>query len=149
MEDVSNYMAVVIEDNGNINYLGLDFSFSFHDECLIDYAKDKYPKVALFENIDYIDQPLVIVYYLTKLRNIVFTNVSVDDEKRGMLYIPDSLTDKQIKPLNDLMSKIMDFKVYIEYDLHYDDMVMSSEMVLNNMAEFNEFCTQRKLNTRR
>ena len=52
-------------------------------------------------------------------------------------------------PLNDLMSKIMDFKVYIEYDLHYDDMVMSSEMVLNDMAEFNEFCTQRKLNTRR
>ncbi len=144
MEDVSDYMAVVIDDNGNVDYLGQDFNFSFHDECLIDYAKNKYPKVSLFKNIDYMDQPLAIIYYLTKLRNVVFTNVSVDDEKRGMLYMPDGLTDEQIKSLNDLMSRVLDFKIYVEHDLVYDDMVMSSEMVLNSMSELNEFCIKRK-----
>lgn len=144
MEDVSDYMAVVIDDNGNVDYLGQDFNFSFHDECLIDYAKNKYPKVSSFKNIDYMDQPLAIIYYLTKLRNVVFTNVSVDDEKRGMLYMPDGLTDEQIKSLNDLMSRVLDFKIYVEHDLVYDDMVMSSEMVLNSMSELNEFCIKRK-----
>lgn len=147
MKNVSDYMAVVIEDNGSVNYLGRNFSFPFHDACLIDYAKRKYPTADVFNKIDYMEYGNLPIYYLNKLSNIVFTNISVDDEKRGMLYVPDYLTDVQVESLNKLMEMVVDFNIYVEYNLKFDEFVLGSEFILSDLNELNNFCMKRIIET--
>lgn len=146
---VSDYMAAVIASNGEISYLGYDFSFAYHAQCLIDYAISKYPTAKVFKNLDYMEEPNGPVYYLTKLLNVVFTNVSVDDEKRGMLFLPNTLNSKQIKSLYELMEEIKDFSIYIVYDLEYDDnMVVGKEVSLDDIKVLDDFCQKRGLKVR-
>lgn len=118
---MDEYMAAVIsgdsENDGKITYLGYGFNYDYHAECLIDYAKKTYPNISGFENIDYMKEPNLPVYYLTRLNNIVFANVSVDDEKLGMLYLPRAISDEQVKTLLQLLNLVYDFEVMVVYDM--------------------------------
>ena len=115
------------EDNGDITYLG--YNFNYHAECLIDYAVHKYPNISGFENIDYMSEPNLPFYYLSLLNNIIFTNVSVDDEKRGVLYLPKIVSDEQLKTLLQFINSIYEFKVTMVYDLSLiDDMVLGKDL---------------------
>lgn len=125
MED---YMIAIIngnlDDDGNINYLGYLFNYSYHAQCLIDYASKKYPAITGFQNLNYMDDPNSPIYYLSLLNNAIFTNVSVDDEKRGMLYLPKELSEKQIQTLYAFAETILDFDVCIVYDMELIDGVV-------------------------
>ena len=107
---MDEYMVAIInggvEDNGNIIYLGHNFNFNYHAECLIDYGVHKYPNISGFKNIDYMKEPNLPIYYLSLLNNIIFTNVSVDDEMRGMLYLPRTISDEQLKTLSQFIDLI-------------------------------------------
>lgn len=140
---MDEYMVAIInggvEDNGNIIYLGHNFNFNYHAECLIDYAKHKYSQILGFENIDYMIEPNLPLYYLSLLNNIIFTNVSVDDEKRGMLYLPREISDEQLNTLLSFMNLISDFKITIVYNLSLiDGMVFGKDLEVlqsENMEE--------------
>lgn len=118
---MEEYMAMIIngdeENDGQITYLGHNFNFNYHVECLIDYAKEKYSNILAFENIDYMEEPNLPIYYLTRLNNIIFANVSTDDEKLGMLYLPKVITDEQLKTLLKFLNSIYDFEIMIVYDM--------------------------------
>lgn len=135
---MDEYMVAIInggvEDNGNIIYLGHNFNFNYHAECLIDYGVHKYPNISGFKNIDYMKEPNLPIYYLSLLNNIIFTNVSVDDEMRGMLYLPRTISDEQLKTLSQFIDLIYDFKVTIIYNLALvDGMVLGKDLdVLQN-----------------
>ena len=86
---MDDYMVAIINggiDDGKIDYLGHNFCFSYHGECLINYASLKYPHISGFSKLDYMKEPNGPIYYLSLLDNIIFTNISVDGEKRGVLY---------------------------------------------------------------
>lgn len=125
---MDEYMVAIInggsEDDGDITFLGYHFNYDYHAECLIDYAKDKYPQISGFGDIDCMKDPNLPLYYLSLLNNIIFTNVSVDDEKRGMLYLPREISDEQIKTLLDFMKLVAEFKVTIVYNLSLIDGVV-------------------------
>ncbi len=142
MEKVSDYMAEVIDDEGKINYLGYEFNYSFHALCLMDYGMKKYPKIS-FNKIDYMDDPFLPIYYLTRLNNIVFTNVSTDDEKRGMLFLPKVVTKKQIDTLYGFLEEIKDYEVNIGYDLAKEEMVVCKEASLDDEDFLKDFCQKR------
>ena len=91
------------KDDGNIEYLGFNFNFKFHALCLIDYALKKYPQITGFQNINYMEEPNLPVYYLSLLNNIIFTNISVDGFKRGMLYLPKNISDVQKEVLYEFI----------------------------------------------
>ena len=78
-------MAIVINgganDDGKINYLGYLFNYSYHAQCLIDYATKKYSNIEGFNDLNYMEDPNAPIYYLSLLNNIIFTNVSSDNEK--------------------------------------------------------------------
>lgn len=38
------------------------------------------------------EDPNAPIYYLSLLNNIIFTNVSSDNEKRGVLYLPKEIS---------------------------------------------------------
>ena len=135
-------MAEVIEEDGNIEYLGYDFSYSFHGLCLIDYGLKKYPNIS-FDVIDYMKEPFLPMYYLTRLNNIVFTNISTDDEKRGMLFLPKQVTSSQVKSLNEFLKQIKDFEVNILYDLYKDEVVSGQEPDIDNKKFLDKYLDQR------
>lgn len=146
---MSDYMAAVIGNNGEISYLGYDFSFAYHAQCLISYAASKYPTANIFKKLDYMEEPNGPTYYLTKLLNVVFTNISVDGEKRGMIFLPDMLNSKQIKSLYKLMEEVNDFSIYVVYDMEYDDMVVGKEVCLDDRKLLDDFCQKKCLKIRR
>lgn len=123
---MDEYMVAIIdgEDNGNITYLGYQFNYDYHAECLIDYGVHKYPNISGFKNIDYMKEPNLPLYYLSLLNNIIFTNVSVDDEKRGMLYLPKEISKEQLNILLTFIDLVTDFKIVIVYDLSLIDGVV-------------------------
>ena len=118
---MDDYMIAIIngskEDDGKISYLGHNFNFNFHAECLLDYASKKYPEISGFSKIDYMDEPNSPIYYLSLLGNIIFTNISVDGEKRGVLYFPKKITNKQIDTLYEFINSILNYNVWIVYDM--------------------------------
>lgn len=117
MEKVEDYMAVAIDSDGETNYLGYSFNYNYHALCLMDYASKKYPNISGFENIDYMADPNKPVYFLTRLNEAIFTNVSVDDGKRGMLYLPKKMSEKQIQALYDFAEEVADFGVCVVYNM--------------------------------
>ena len=123
---MDEYMVAIIdgEDNGNITYLGYQFNYDYHAECLIDYVIYKYPSISGFKKIDYMKEPNLPLYYLSLLNNIIFTNVSVDDEKRGMLYLPKEISEEQLNILLTFIDLVTDFKIVIVYDLSLIDGVV-------------------------
>lgn len=118
---MDDYMIAIIngskEDDGKINYLGSNFNFNYHAECLLDYAFKKYPEISGFSKLDYMDEPNSPIYYLSLLGNIIFTNISVDGEKRGVLYFPKKITNKQIDTLYEFINSILNYNVWIVYDM--------------------------------
>ena len=118
-------MAIVINggvnDDGDINYLGYLFNYSYHAQCLIDYAIKKYPNINGFKELDYMEDPNAPIYYLSLLNNIVFTNVSSDDEKRGVLYLPKEISEKQLDMLYGFASTVSNFDISIVYDMYRID----------------------------
>lgn len=150
MDDIEDYMAVVINDDCAIDYLGYGFNFGYHAECLIDYALRKYPYISGFKNLNYKDDPNSPFYYLTLLNNIIFTNVSVDDGKYGVLYLPKVVSEKQLQTLYDFSKMILDFETYIIYDMTRVNGIsvgkaFDFDKKLDLESELDEFVNQKKL----
>ena len=59
-------MAAIINDE-KITYLGYLFNYDYHAQCLIDYVSKSYSNIHGFENLDYMEEPNLPVYYLTLL----------------------------------------------------------------------------------
>ena len=50
--------------------------------------------------------------------------MSVDDEKRGMLYLPKEISEEQLNILLTFIDLVTDFKIVIVYDLSLIDGVV-------------------------
>ena len=84
-------------------------------------------------------EPNLPIYYLSFLNNIIFTNVSVDDEMRGMLYLPKIISDEQLKTLLQFIDSIYDFKVIVIYDLSLiDGMVVGKDLDVSQSENMKE-----------
>ena len=150
-KNISDYMAIVINENSNIDYLGYLFNYSFHANCVNDYIKLKYPDEV--KKVEQIDDQLAPFYFLTHHNKVIFTNISTDDEKRGMIFFPDRITAGQKQSLDKLIKEISDYHLDIVYNLTmYDDFVMGDEFqsdALNNKDLVNKFITyNEKINSK-
>ena len=114
---MDDYMVALITEDGKLNLLGYLFNYNYHAQCLIDYALDKYPQITGFKLVNYMEDPNAPIYYLSLLNNIVFTNISVDGEKRGILYLPKDINEEQLKTLYDLTHLILEFDVCLVYNM--------------------------------
>lgn len=139
MDDIKNYMVVLINEDGTPNYLGYLFKYNYHAQCLLDYAFKKYPNISGFKKLNYMEEPNGPIYYLSLLGNVIFTNVSVDDEKRGVIYLPKKLSEPQIETLFAFADEIVDFDVFMVYDMNLiDGMVLGKTFDVNKEVDLKE-----------
>lgn len=95
-----------------------------HATCLLDHAKEIYPNVTIFKQLNNRHRPETIGYFFTLLGNILFLNTTKNVEKhgkRGILMMPNDWTEAQTESLKQLCHMIGDFSITIFYDLKITD----------------------------
>ena len=144
MENIDNYKVVIItgkndksEDrDGEVIFVGPLSDYSFHIDCLLDYARRRYPDVRAFQQMN--DRCIINVpiFFLTWLNSIVYINISSEKTgKRGILYMPDEVSEIQKKQLLKLAQSISNAYVDIVYDMDFDDGEVQEEDFKNKKGK--------------
>lgn len=112
--------------DGKIIYVGDINDDYFHSTTLLNFAKENYPEVNAFTNLNRNHMPTTIAYFYTALfDHIVFLNISStkDDkiQRRGSFLIPNSITEKQKESLYLFLDEINDYEIGIHYNLELND----------------------------
>ncbi len=123
-KNINDYMAAVIDRNGQVDYLGYQFNYPFHAACLKAFLLEKYSAVEEVDNMDYMEKPFAPMYILTEMNSIIFANVSTDNKKSGIIYFPKHMYRKQIIPLYHLIERANDFEILICRLKRDEDMII-------------------------
>ena len=126
-KNIKDYLIAIVngpedEVDGNIDFIGLAKENVYHIDCLIDYGKKKYPGHKGFQALNDRYTVEAPIFYLTCLDNAVYLNIP--DEKigkYGLLYLPDELSDAQIKSLHKLAKQIPRINLEICYNMRVED----------------------------
>ena len=79
------------------------------------------------------------INYLSLLNNIIFTNVSSDNEKRGVLYLPKEISKKQLETLYGFALSVLDFDISVVYDMcRIDKMTVGEVFELDKQENLKE-----------
>ena len=95
-----------------------------HVTCLLDYAKQKYPDIEIFHNLNYRHRPETVGYFFTLLGDAIFFNTTKNVAKygkEGMLMLPQEISPLQKEKLFELSKTISDFSLIIISDLTLED----------------------------
>ena len=107
---MDNYKIAFINGNGvedkglmdgQIDYCGEISSDALHITNLLEYTKNHFSDIPVFNQLNIRHQPEVVAYFLTRLGIIVFFNMTRYDDihlkkygRNGTFMLPDELTDK-------------------------------------------------------
>lgn len=124
------------KEEGRIEYCGEIENDSLHVVSLLNFAKDNFPEIPVFQQLSIRHQPEVVAYFLTRLGIIVFFNMTKYDDnhmkkygRNGMFMMPDELTPKQEEALKEFSESINNFKCSINYDLTIDTGILDSKII--------------------
>lgn len=119
--------------DGQIHMVGEMEDGSLHSKILLDYAKEYYPDMSIFKQLNPRHQPEVIAYFLVRMGHIVFFNTTKYDEenmknygKLGFFMMPDTITKKQVDSLIRFSKNISDFNVFITHHIEMTDGLLDS-----------------------
>lgn len=115
---------------GKIEKYGVLDEGSLHILSLLDYAKETYPDVPIFKQLNDRYAPEAVGYIYTKLGDIVFLNMTTDVQKygkTGLIMLPDNITEKQKEGLYTLAEMIDGYSICISYDLELVDGILEGK----------------------
>lgn len=120
--------------DGQIEYYGEVSEGKIHSLHLLDYTREYYPEAPIFKQLTVRHQPEVIAYFLVRMGHIVFFNTTKYDEdnlrkygKTGFFMIPSTLTEKQKESLENFAQQILDYNIFITYDIEMIDGILDSK----------------------
>lgn len=135
---IDGYKLVIIHgdvnkdkfSDGQIDYYGTDFDF-VHSQHLLDYAKENYGDVKIFNSLNPRHTADTIGFFFIKFFNdIIFFNTTknVDrDGYSGSFLFPDHLTDAQVNCLYEFVDTIDNYYISsISDSLKLDDGIVVS-----------------------
>ena len=138
--DLKKYKVIIINGldveynlkDGFVNYLG-DISEIDHSDVMISYGISVYGDDSIYGIMsegNYL--PIYPAFFLTYYGdNVVFLNTSnIRYGKQGLLYLPDDLSDAQIKSLEFLFTKLVGFEIEVNNDLILEDGLVDSSKVV-------------------
>jgi len=96
-----------------------------HLEWMLEYAKEHYSDVPVFDKINKQSPIAVIIYIYTHiLGNALFLNWSINDTKEGVVCLPSNISDKQRKSLNEVLSLVDECEVCYNYAVNQGGQVI-------------------------
>ena len=125
---------------GKIEKVGTIDDDYFHATTLLNFAKEKYPEVNIFNSLNNRHRPETIAYFYTSLFNhIVFLNISSNKknelQKAGVFLIPNNITEKQKESLYKFNEEIKDYTIGIHYNLKFEDGYVKDEAISSTYDE--------------
>ena len=114
--------------DGTINYIGKIGGDHLHSDLLIEYGINTYGNSSIFQILsDEYYMVEVPAFFLSKeYDNVVFLNIAkTENGKKGLLYLPDEITEKQIEALEQL--GIEDFHIEANFNLNLNDGIIESD----------------------
>lgn len=137
---MDNDKLIIIHEDGTIEHIG-----NFHDEeeyhsvCLLNYAKEKYPNVTIFDRLNYRHKAETIAYFYTLIGDIVIINDSDNKLKygrTGWVLMPSEITDIQYNKLYELVPVLKDYNVKLTYDMNMDTGILAGHTIYDNDHNF-------------
>lgn len=98
MQDAINSEVVIIDKNGDTHYMGEVNSPVLHNDYLLKYINQYYPGEAEFDKVDETTHNRETVYHLLNMGNVVYLNGGYG----GNIFVPDNISDAQVKAIYDL-----------------------------------------------
>lgn len=141
MKEMEDYKLVIIhgkdsEREGEIEYIGNDKE-ELHAKCLLDYAKQNYKDIEIFEHLNIRHRPEMIAFFFLHFCNdIVFLNITKDVKTyghMGFFMLPNDISDIQKDSLYKFSKDIENYKVTISHSLRLEDGILLGE----EMSSFN------------
>lgn len=129
---------------GEIDRIGNIKDGTFHSTCLIEYGKEKYPEVSIFQKLTNRHMPEAISYFfINSFNHAIFLNTTkyLDDGrigkhgKQGLLLLPNQLTEKQKEGIEKFLDEVHDYSVSILYDLNIDAGVIDGSEIVSISKE--------------
>ena len=127
---MDNYLACVIKNSGEIDYIGRIDEYLHHDKPMYNYIKDNYKEVLNYELND-TTRFEIFAYYLTEKGNIVFLNDTTRDIevknpiKTGVFLLPKEINEELKESLDKFIDEIEGYDVFI-----YSDMSLADNKIL-------------------
>lgn len=91
---------------------------ALHSTYILEYAKEKYSDIEIFNHLNYRHKAETIGYFLTLFGDIIFFNTTKNVErygKSGLFLMPNEIADQKF--LYDFAKEVDDFSVDVSYDL--------------------------------
>lgn len=114
MQDKSK--TIIINQSGDMKYIGNISDINKHINDLIDYIGDNYSEVEELSKIDEKTPRDMVAYHLINLGNVVY----LDAGYYGVIFVPNSLTDKQVEEVYNLADDLKDEPVMLNHSPNID-----------------------------
>lgn len=93
-----------------------------HVNYLLEYGREKYPDVQVFNILSDNHLYRTVVYFLSIFNNIVYLNISSNrHQQRGLLFMPEEICEAQKQALYEVARKCLNVNVQLVYDLNFND----------------------------
>lgn len=112
MQEALNSEAVIIDMNGKPHYMGEVNGDVLHNDCLLQYIDHYYPDDEEFDEVDENTYNRETVYHLLNVGDVVYLNGGYF----GNIFLPNDMTEAQIKTIYDLASVLGDQPVLLNYE---------------------------------
>ena len=98
-EKIEEYLVTIITTE-EIIYLGPLETNMPHPKILLGYRSVKYPEEAIIQKDNLLTEYVTTISYLVSKSDIIFLNTGVlDDKKKGILYLPETIYSETQKEL--------------------------------------------------
>lgn len=111
-EEVINSKVVIIDRNGNPHCMGEVSSFDLHNDYLLEYIDYYYPDEKEFEGVDENTFNRMTIFHLLNVGDVVYLN----NGHIGNIFVPDNMTEAQIKTVYGLALYLGDQPVLFNYN---------------------------------
>lgn len=114
---------------GTVEMFGDMKSPQLHIVDLREFVHKKFPYSKKNEDLNDKNNPVYGGYIFTSLGDAVFLNLTIDANKKGIIFLPNTISPKLKESLYEFVEKLNDYEVYIYYNLKLENEEPDGELL--------------------
>ena len=125
-------------EDGELKMFGNSKSGELHIKAILDFIQAYFKDDPVLSKLNIRHQPTVAAYFLVERGYVVFLNSTDFTEKylkkygkNGILFLPNTITDKQLLKLKYLLVQLSDYDILVNTDLRVVDGFLDSRTLTN------------------
>ncbi len=132
---ITESKVVVIDSEGKILPFGRLNSSDLHGQIISKYLKETYPKVKVYQSLDYDTYLPVLFYFCAMESNILLINTSEKSKRPSCTVILPNNYNVNIVKIKELLSFFKDYEFIIEAYPYSDDGFPKFKVEIENISQ--------------